>query len=147
MVKSKVRDNRDGREKSLRKTFIKLLMKFPIKEVKFSGNKISLTFFGHRISDHIRVQKEDHVADWSRRRKEIFVDKKVSSADRKKSFRALCVHEVIEKFVAEKFGLVVDTEAHLVAHKKEREYLESVGGNWRSHEEVVYWDWHKLGEH
>ena len=145
MVKSKL-NKPDIREDNLHHTFIKILMKFPLRNVKFSGNMVSLDFFGHRISDHIKIQREDHVADWSRRRKEIFVDKKITENDRRKSFRALCVHEVIEKFLAEKFGLHVDKEAHLVALEKEKEYLKSIGGNWRSHELIVYWDWHRMGE-
>lgn len=137
----------DERENTLRHAFIKLLFKFPVKNVRFFGNRILLNFFGHRISDKVLVKREDHVAEWSRRRKEIFIDKKIGTADRKKSFKALCVHEVIEKFLVEKFGLRLDTEAHIVATKKEKEYLKSIGGNWRSHELIVYWDWHNYGEH
>ncbi len=135
------------REDTLRRSFTKLLMQFPVSKVKFSGNRVSLNFFGHRISDRIVRKWEGHVADWSRRRKEIFVDKKITTADRKKSFRALCVHEAIEKFLVEKFGLSLDKEAHVVATRKEEEYLKSIGGNWRSHELIIYWDWHRMGEH
>ena len=130
----------------LHKEFIKILLKAPIKDVKFSKNRISLTFFGHRISDKIKIKLEEHVAEWSRRRKEIFIDKKITSSDRKKSFKALCVHELLEKFLVEKFGLNLDKEAHLVATKKEEEYLKNIKGNWRSHEHMVYWNWHKYGE-
>lgn len=79
--------------------------------------------------------------------KEVFIDKTFSEADREKSFKALCVHEVIEKFLVEKFGLKLDEEAHVVATQKEKEYLKSIGGNWRAHELEVFWDWHKQGEH
>ena len=135
------------RENALRRTFVRLLMKFPLRDVKISNNKVSLQFFGNRISDKVVIKREDHVADWSRRRKEIFIDKKITEEDREKSFKALCVHEVIEKFLVEKFGLNLDTEAHVVATQKEKEYLRSIHGNWRSHELIVYWDWHRLGEH
>ena len=128
------------------KELIKILLRAPVKDVRFSKNKISLTFFNHRISDSIVVKTEKHVAEWSRKRKEIFIDNKITSRDRKKSFKALCVHELIEKFLVEKLGLNLDKEAHLVATKKEKEYLESINGNWRSHEQIVYWDWHKQGE-
>jgi len=128
------------------KELIKILLRAPVKDVRFSKNKISLTFFNHRISDSIVVKTEKHVAEWSRKRKEIFIDNKITSRDRKKSFKALCVHELIEKFLVEKLGLNLDNEAHLVATKKEKEYLESINGNWRSHEQIVYWDWHKQGE-
>ena len=136
-----------NKNSALHHALVKVLLKTPLQNVKFSGNKISLTFFGHRISDRIMIQREDHVAEWSRKRKEIFIDKKISAEDRKNSFRALCVHEVIEKFLVEKFGFKLDEEAHLVATQKEKEYLKSVRGNWRSHELIVYWDWHKLGDH
>lgn len=136
-----------AKENSLRNAFIKILKDAPLRDIKISGNKVSLTFFGHKISDKVVIKKEPHVAEWSRRRKEIFIDKEITAKDRRKSFRALCVHEVIEKFLTEKFGLRTDTESHLVATQKEKEYLRSIDGNWRSHELIIYWDWHRLGEH
>ena len=101
---------------------------------------------GRRIADRILLKREVHVAEWSRRRKQIFIDRNISGFGRENSFRALCVHEAVEKFLAETYGLTVDNEAHVVATRKEREFLEKNGGNWRSHELVVYWDWHFLGE-
>ncbi len=135
------------RERAHRFALVKILLNTPVRDVVFRSGRISLTFFGQRISDKIRVKREDHVADWSRRRKEIFIDKGVTVTDRKKSFHALCVHEVIEKFLVERFGLRLDEEAHVVATQKEKEYLQHHGGNWRSHELIIYWDWHRLGEH
>lgn len=115
--------------------------------LNFPKRKISLNFFGHRISDKITIKREDHVAEWSRKRKEIFIDKNFDEREKEKSFRALCIHELIERFLSKEFGLNIDKEAHIVATQKEKEYLESVKGNWQSHELKVFWDWHKLGEH
>ncbi|MBI2543225.1 MAG: hypothetical protein HYW24_03505 [Candidatus Aenigmarchaeota archaeon] len=134
------------RENALRYAFVKILLKAPVRQLKFFDGTISLTFFGQRLSDKIVLKKEDHVAEWSRRRKEIFIDKKFKPSDMERSFKALCIHEVIEKFLVEKFGLRLDEEAHVVATRKEKEYLESKGGSWKSHELMVYWDWHKQGE-
>ena len=67
-MKKKAINNK--RKNTLHKEFIKILLKAPIKEVKFSKNRISLTFFGHRIYDKIKIKLEEHVAEWSRRRKE-----------------------------------------------------------------------------
>ena len=122
-------------------------MKSPVTNIKFFRGRISLDFFGHRISDKITIKREDHVAEWSRKRREIFIDKDFGEGEKEKSFRALCIHEVIERFLSEKFGLKLDEEAHIVATQKEKEYLKSLKGNWRSHELKVFWDWHKLGEH
>ena len=147
MIKSFRRNKQNSKEAALHRTFVKILLKAPVSKVKFSGNRVSLYFFSHRISDKITTKKEDHVAEWSRKRKEIFVDKKITNEHMKKSFKALCVHEVVERFLVEKFGLKLDEEAHVVATQKEKEFLKDIGGNWRSHELIVYWDWHRLGEH
>lgn len=147
MVKSFRRNKQNIKEVALHRAFVNILLKAPVSRVRFSGNRVSLDFFSHRISDKVVIKREDHVAEWSRKRKEIFVDKKITEYYRKKSFKALCVHEVIERFLVEKFGLRLDEEAHIVATQKEKEYLKSIGGNWRSHELEVFWDWHKLGEH
>ncbi|MEK6855165.1 MAG: hypothetical protein AABX73_03000 [Nanoarchaeota archaeon] len=135
------------RNKNLHQAFVKILLKYPVTNIKFSKERVSLSFFNHRISDKITVKREDHVAEWSRKRREIFIDKGFGEREKEKSFRALCIHELIERFLSEKFGLNVDEEAHIVAAQKEKEYLESVKGNWKSHELKVFWDWHKLGEH
>jgi len=143
----KKHDKAHLKEAALRKAFLRLLLKAPLRDVKFNGNRVSLTFFSHRLSDRVVIKRENHVAEWSRKRKEVFIDKGITNKDRGKSLKALCVHEVIEKFLNERFGLRTETEAHTVATKKEKEYLESLGGNWRSHELIVYWDWHRMGEH
>ena len=132
--------------KNMHKAFIKLLLKSPVTNIKFTKNRLSLNFFNQRISDKIILKREDHVAEWSRKRRELFVDKDFGEKEKEKSFRALCIHELIERFLHEKFGLNVDNEAHVVATKKEKEYLESVNTNWRSHELKVFWNWHKHGE-
>jgi len=136
-----------ARKRALCHAFAKLLLRYPVKHVKFSGNKCSLVFLGNKISDKVTRKREPHVAEWSRRRKEIFIDKKITPGDRRKSFKALCVHEILEKFLTEKFGLRANIEAHEIATQKEKEYLKSISGNWRSHSLIVYWDWHRMGEH
>jgi hypothetical protein len=133
--------------KNLHRTFVKILLKCPVTNIKFSKWRVSLNFFGHRISDKITVKRENHVAEWSRKRREVFIDKNFGEREKEKSFRALCIHELIERFLVEEFGLKLNEEAHVVATQKEKEYLESVKGNWRSHELKVFLDWHKLGEH
>jgi len=135
------------RSNNLHKALIKVLLKSPVTNVKFSKSRVSLDFFGCRVSDKLIVRKEDHVAEWNRRRKEIIIDKNFKKEDMENSFRALCIHEVVERFLEKKFGLRIDDEAHVVATQKEKEYLKSVNGNWRSHELKVFWDWHKQGEH
>lgn len=135
------------REDALRATFVEILLKTPLKNVKFSNDKrISAEFFGEKFSYRVVVKREPDIADWSRKRKEIYIDRQIATKDRflhTDSFKALCVHEAVEKFVVEKFGLKVDEEAHIVATKKERQYLKKIGGSWRSHQALVYRKWKK----
>jgi len=51
------------KNKNLHQAFVKLLLEYPVTHIKFSKNKISLNFFGHRISDKLIVKREDHVAE------------------------------------------------------------------------------------
>jgi len=138
VAKRKVRNA----HRELMKTF----MKSPVTNVKFSKNKITFDFFDHKISDTICVKKQPHVGEWSRRTNKVIIDKNFHNKERMKEFKSLCLHEAVERFLVEKFGLNTDNEAHIVAKKKEKEYLESIGGNWRGHQLRVFWDWHKLGE-
>ncbi len=136
----------NSKKEELRRHLIKTLMKEPVRKVKFSGNRITLEFYGHKISDKITIKREKHVAEWSRKRREIFIDKKFGRREIEKSFRALCVHEAIEKFLVEHLKLELDEEAHVIATQKEKEYIESIRGNWRSHTLKIFWAWHKMGE-
>lgn len=147
-AKGKVEKAPEEREDVLRAAFVKILLKTPLKHVKFSNRnrRISLDFFGEKFSYRIVVKRERDIADWSRRRKEIYIDKQIAEKDRffhTDSFKALCVHEAVEKFLVEKFGLKVDEEAHVVATKKERQFLKKIGGSWRSHQMLVYRKWKK----
>jgi hypothetical protein len=132
--------------KNAHRELMKVFMASPVTNVKFTKNKISFDFFNERISDTISVKKQPHVGEWSRRTNKIVIDKNFHNQKRIKEFKSLCIHEAVERFLVEKFGLNTDNEAHIVAKKKEKEYLESIGGNWRSHQLRVFWDWHKLGE-
>jgi hypothetical protein len=134
------------RTKNAHRELMKIFMKSPVTKVKFSGNRISFNFYGHRISDRIVVKKQPHVGEWSRRVRKIVIDRNFDEKHKIKEFHSLCVHEAVERFLVETFGLNTDNEAHPVAKKKEREYLENLGGNWKGHELRVFWDWHKQGE-
>ncbi|HRZ85216.1 MAG TPA: hypothetical protein P5277_00365 [Candidatus Paceibacterota bacterium] len=146
-VKAAEKREKDKKQ-NLHHALIKILLKSPVTNVKFYNNKISLDFFNHKIADRITIKKQPHIAEWSRKENErkIIIDKYFKEKAKKKSFKALCIHEAIERFLVKKYGLNTDKEAHVVATQKEKEYLESIKGNWRSHEMEVFWDWHKLGE-
>lgn len=142
---------RNRREDALHAAFVQVLLRSPLKDVKFSKNKrrISATFFGEKISYRIVVRRVKGIGNWSRKREEIYIDKQIATKNRlphTASFKALCVHETVEKFLVEKYGLNVDNEAHVVAVKKEKQFLKRMGGYWKSHQMLVYRKWSKLGK-
>lgn len=147
--KIKNKTKAEMREEALRYAFLKVLLRSPLKEVKFSKgyDKVTIKFFDNEFSYRIVVKREVNVGDWGRKRDEIYLDKEISSKETMNSFKALCVHEAVEKILVEKFGLRVDDEAHVVANKKERSYLKKIGGNWKSHQLTVYHLWNKLDRH
>lgn len=124
---------------------IKRLMNSPVENVVFKKNFIFLTYDGNRLKQKfVEKERHIHVGEWSRSRKEVYVsDGRLPPLDKK----AIAVHEVIEKYLAQKYKLDVDKEAHKIATEKEKEWFKKMGGNWRSHELIVYWNWHRLGEH
>jgi hypothetical protein len=144
MKKSSVRAKKKVR--NTHRELMKILLKSPVTKIRFFGNRISLTYFGHRISDKFIVKQVAHVGEWSRRRREVTVDKNFNRKERKKELRSLALHEAVERFLVKTYGLNTDNEAHLVALQKEKEFLKKEKGNWRSHQMNVFWDWHKLGE-
>ncbi|MEW6295979.1 MAG: hypothetical protein AB1467_06895 [Candidatus Diapherotrites archaeon] len=73
----------------------------------------------------------------------MFIDRDLC---RQRSIKAISLHEAIEKYLHERYCLRVQEEAHKIAEKKERTFLKEKGGNWRSHQLIVYWLWHKKGE-
>jgi len=143
--------NRRKRKQALRAAFVKFLVKSPVKDVKFSKGckRVSLAFLGGRVRYAVRVGREAYVAEWSRRRPEIRVDAAMlpRGSGRLREFRALCVHEAVEKHLAERYGLPADREAHDVATAKERQYLQRAGGDWRKHQAAVCRVWKRRGGH
>ena len=134
------------RTKNAHRELMKVFMKSPVTNIKFTKDRVSFDFYGHRISDRITVKKQPHVGEWSRRIRKIVIDRYFNKKDELKEFRSLCIHEAVERFLVETYGLNTDNEAHLVAKEKEKEFLKNKNGNWRSHQMKVFWDWHKLGE-
>ncbi len=134
-------------ERLERKQLVKVLLKAPVYGVHFSKGWISLHFFGYKLSYKILVKREKFVGEWSRKHPRIVIDKRFSAKELRKSFKALCVHEAVEKFLAQHLHFRTQKEPHKVATQKEKEYLESIKGNWRSHELFVFWDWQHMGRH
>ena len=123
---------------------LKSLMREKVKNVKIKGDWVSLEYDGEKIKNRIVTKKHEYyVGSWSKSKNEIFLDNDLKG---KKDRDAVAVHETVEKFVSQKYGLAEDIDAHIVATEKEREYFEKIGGDWRSHQMKVTKVWMREGK-
>jgi len=132
------------RKKRFTEYLIKSLIREKVKNVKIKNDQISLKYDGEKITNKIVIKKHEwFVGSWAKTRGKVYIDNDLKG---KKDRDAVAVHEVIEKFVAQKYGLDEDTDAHKVATEKEKEYLEKIGGDWRSHQMKVTKVWMSEGK-
>jgi len=132
------------RRRRFTRYLIKSLMREKVKRVKIKNGWVSLEYDGEKVKYKIVTKKHEYfVGSWARTRGKVYIDNDLKG---KKDRAAVAVHEAIEKFVAQKYGLDEDTDAHRIATEKEREYLEKIGGNWRGHQMKVTKVWMREGK-
>jgi hypothetical protein len=122
---------------------IKSLLREKVKNVKIEEDWISLEYDGEKIKNKIVTKRHEiHVGSWAKTRGKVYVDDDLRGKNRD----SVAFHEAIEKFVAEKYGLDEDTDAHKLAEEKEEEHFKKIGGNWRSHQMKVTRIWMREGK-
>jgi hypothetical protein len=133
-----------GYKRKFTKYLIKSLLKEKVKNVKIRRGWISFEYDGEKIRNKIVMRKhEGYVGSWARTKNKVYVDDDVKN---KKDVHAIALHESIEKFITQKYGLPEDIESHEIATVKEREFLKKIGGDWRKHERLVEKVWEKEGK-
>lgn len=102
------------------------LKKKTISDVIVKGGYVSLRFDGQKIKNKIKLNKSvGNIANWGHSLKDqrVFIDK---DAPYKKQ---LAVHEAIEQYISEKYGLKYQ-EAHDIAEHFERKYADMNNIKW-----------------
>ena len=131
-------------KKWLTKYLIRTLKKERVKNVKIKNGWISLEYDGEKIRNKIVIKKhEPYVGSWAKTKDEVYIDDDLKN---KKDMSAVALHECIEKFVTQKYGLPEDTISHDIANEKEKEYLARIDGPWEKHQRKVDKVWRKEGE-
>lgn len=126
------------------KYLVRLLKKEKVKNVQFGKDWISLEYDGEKIKDKIVIKKhESYVGSWIKTKDKVYVDDDLKG---KVDVKAVALHEAIEKFIAQKYGLRDDREAHDLANFKEKEWLERIDGTWVEHQRKVDKVWRKEGK-
>ena len=118
------------------------MMKQP-KNVKFGKNWVSLEYDGHKIKNKIKVVKHEWgVGDWERSKNVVIID---NDLKRERDIQSVALHESIEKYVAQKYKLKIDDEAHPIAEAVEKRYFRILDGSWKRHQKNVEKVWIKEG--
>lgn len=108
---------REKREE--RKRLTEKLSKRHVTFVKFNGKFISLKYENRKLRCKAVRKTVRDVGDWSRKSNIVYYDRNLADP----GVLAILIHEVVEKYVAQKYGLDVDTEAHRIAQAVEKEWL------------------------
>jgi hypothetical protein len=123
---------------------VKILKREKIKNIQFGKDWISFEYDGEKIKNKIIIKKhESYVGSWAKTKDKIYIDDDIK---RKIDVKAVALHESIEKFASQKYGLRYDVEAHDLADAKEKEFLERVDGTWIEHQRKVDKVWRKEGK-
>ncbi len=124
---------------------VKSLIREPVKKIEIKGKWISFEFDGTKIKNEIVIRKhEKYVGTWAKTRNKVYIDDNLRG---KRDVNAIALHESIEKYVSQKYGLDEDKEAHEVATAKEKMFLERIDGKWKKHEKKVEKVWKLEGKH
>jgi hypothetical protein len=123
---------------------VRILKREKIKNIQFGEDWVSLEYDDERIKYKVAIKKHERfVGSWAKTKDKVYIDDDLKG---KADVKAVALHEAVEKFVAQKYGLSDDFEAHDIANAKEREYLERVDGTWMEHQIKVNKVWRKEGK-
>ncbi len=134
-----------------RKTVVKSYSAKRVSNVVYKNGHISLKFGGKKLRNKVIVKHDPQIANWSRKRHEIHYDEHVGKRD----ILPVLVHEMIEKYLTEKFHLSADKEPHRIANKVEKNFMSDAcsrkykyrcthsGRCWRLHEDRIEKAWLK----
>jgi len=132
-----------------RRLLIRELSAKRVSYVSFQKGYLSLKFDGKILRNKVRIKHDVGLGNWSRKRNEIYYDESLKSPH----ILPILVHEAVEKYAAQKYGLRTQSEAHRIAMAVEkifvneacsREYKEKCthsGRCWRRHERRLQGWW------
>jgi hypothetical protein len=110
---------------------IKKLSKLGVSNVVFSNGWISLVYDKHFIKSKVVKKHTKYIGNWSRKSNEVYYEPHLKKED----VVPILVHEAVEKYIAEKYRLDVDTEAHNIAELVEKDFISEK--SWRSHQQKI----------
>lgn len=111
---------------------VQRLIKMNVLDVKFDGKIITFRFDRHQITNHVRQRKHlGWVGEWSRNSDIIYYDDELVKYP--KELLCVPVHESIEKYLNQFYGLNENAEGHYVATIIEQKFAKNIGVNWHDY--------------
>ena len=130
------RNYRMPSKQQVREALAQELAEEPVRNVSYTPESISLTFNGELISNEIQIKPhESWVGSWSRKKQVIYIDDDLPEEWRE----TIAVHETIEKYLRERYGLNENAEGHETAEEIEkRNFLKTYSQKeWEKYNRVV----------
>lgn len=114
-----------------KKELIKKLSKLNVSNVVFKNNWISLVYDRHHLKNKVVKRHTSLVGNWSRKHNVVYCETDLKKED----IIPILVHETVEKYLTERYGLNVDKESHRIAEAVERNFVAS--RSWRAHQQRI----------
>ena len=133
----------------VRKHLIRSLSSKRVSHVSFGNGVLSLNFNGRRLRNKVKIKHDPGMGNWARKKNFIYYDERIKHPD----ILPILVHEAVEKYIAQKFGLRTQSEAHEVAIAVEKKFISDAcsrkyrkrcthsGRCWRRHEQRIQGWW------
>lgn len=119
-----------------RRGLIKKLSAKRASSISFKNGYITLEFDGHSFRNRVRKKHDPTIGNWSRRHHEVHYDEHVTGRD----VLPILVHETIEKYCTQHYGLHTQSEAHKVALAVEKKFIRNAK-QWKIHEGRIQGWW------
>lgn len=117
---------------------IERLSEKKVSNIRFNGKYFSCTFDGRKLRNLVLILPHyEYVGGWARKKHTIYIDDDMLRSDNKKELISLMIHESVEKYASQKYGLREDTEGHLIADKVEYLWAKSQHINWDAYSLLV----------
>jgi len=124
-------------EKDFLKRKIEELQRMEVKNVSFDAGKVKFEFDGSLIENEVKVvEHEVWVGSHHRKVPIVYVDNDVPP----KYVPSLCIHEAVEKYVGQRYGLSTNAEGHELAEDVERRFFLKQGlteADWEEYAKVA----------
>jgi hypothetical protein len=129
--------SKEETEELLRQYALQEVINQDVKNVKFHKDKVSLEFDGEKMENKIVVvPNELWVGSWFRHKPVVVIDNDVPEQFRP----SLAVHETIEKYVCQRYGLDSNAEGHELAEEVERRWFMQQGhteDDWAEYSKII----------